>query len=140
MFLVKSIEKKHKQSFLNGNIHFTNYKKFREIEKERIGDPQEVKISKTLNKKNDIIINNEIKTTTNEIEINLEPNFTVPMKIDCYSLIDDKYINIKYSESNIKSVNLSSEYFKDLEKLEDSTWHFAFSLTFLNHLNGTKNQ
>lgn len=41
------------------------------------------------------------------------------MKIDCYSLIDDKYINIKYSESNIKSVNLSSEYFKDLEKLED---------------------
>lgn len=78
-----------------------------------------MKISKYLNGKNDIIINDEVKLTANEIEFNLEPNFKVPIKIDCYSLIDDKYINIKYSNGNIESVNLSSEYFKDLEKLED---------------------
>ncbi|WP_398574492.1 hypothetical protein [Staphylococcus equorum] len=123
MILIKSIDKKHKQKFLNGNIHFTDYKKFREIEKEKIGDPNEVKITNKINGNHTVKIepynsNISLEFITDGIVEAKEPIFKNSIKIDCYSIVDEKYIEEKIMPNNLSGIDINPAFFKELEELE----------------------
>ncbi|MBM0846119.1 hypothetical protein D0420_12530 [Staphylococcus saprophyticus] len=123
IILIKSIEKKYTENFLNGHIHFTNYKKFREIEKEKIGDPKEVKITNNLNGKHTV----KIEPHNSDISIEFiadgiieakEPIFKSTIKIDCYSIVDEEYIEKEFKDNNLININVNTNFFEELERLE----------------------
>ena len=94
MFIIKSIDKKYTESFLNGNIKFKDYREYWTIENNKIGDDSEGRMKFIFDddKGYDLYINNSQKFYIDGFNIKNTPNFKYPMKIDCYSFIDEKYI------------------------------------------------
>ncbi|MBF0813263.1 hypothetical protein IR133_06005 [Staphylococcus saprophyticus] len=113
MFLIKSMDKIYKESFMKGSLYFKAIEDYRSIEDDKVGDKLEGAIEKRLNKEQgyDIYIDDIYGGNAESIGLNLTPTLSIPIKISCFSYVDENYVIRKDNTINIKK-----EYFYELEQ------------------------
>ncbi|GBD80652.1 hypothetical protein GCM10025886_01080 [Tetragenococcus halophilus subsp. flandriensis] len=115
IYLVKSVKNEYSEDFINGRLFFNDIEFYHEIEDKKVGDDQEGIMKSVHDSKQgyEVFINGSKLGTAWNVINQMEPKFSVPIKLACFSYIDCEDIEIDINDN----INIKESYFKELERL-----------------------